>query len=301
MASSAAARPRWIAALCHLPDWAASSTHERLYDGIELWEPRSSPVWQAYERLCEERHAHEGVPVEYGAAFVFEPSYTEHIGDFGDPYDTTSILASLTVIATGTPLGMLSCFVSFDHFKTISWYHDLHNYGGHNEALIVTDAPDIDDGAVAFIRDAWSRLLTTRSWDGRSFRVWNALTHWFYAWTAPYADQKILNLAIVLELLFAPHHQSETSHQIAFNVAHYLGSDSTDRARIYMDVKRLYGVRSKLVHGGRADDEALIKAASELHHMCTGVFRRVLGTEEDVRRFEVEQHRKAMLEEFLFA
>ena len=290
---------RWIAVLFHAPDWQYEKNSYVLADGIQLWSAKDSPAWQLYERLCSDKDLHDSEPFDYGAALVFTPAYSEHTGDFGDPYDTTSVLATLTVVSTGVPIGMLLQIVSFDEFATAAWYHELYNYGGHNEFLLL-DAGVLHESSLAHIADAWKHLRASRDLDGRSYRVWNALTHFFYAWTARYSDQRILNLAIVLELLFAPHSQSETTHQIAFNTAWYLGGSHVDRAELYRRIKRLYGVRSTLVHGGRTEEDTLLEAATELMSLCGRLLRLILSDLDRLTQFEVEVQRRAMLDSFLF-
>ena len=51
-----------------------------------------------------------------------------------------------------------------------------------------------------------------------------------------------------MEILFNPQ-DSEISHRISRNAAVLLGKNFEDSEKIFDDIKRLYGKRSKIIHG----------------------------------------------------
>jgi hypothetical protein len=59
---------------------------------------------------------------------------------------------------------------------------------------------------------------------------------------------KIAHYCTCLEALFTTESE-EVSHKVAERVAHFLGSGLADKQEIYDQVKRAYGIRSRVVHG----------------------------------------------------
>jgi hypothetical protein len=59
---------------------------------------------------------------------------------------------------------------------------------------------------------------------------------------------KIFHYCSALECLFT-NDNSEVSHKIAERVAALIGSDYEDKKQLYKNIKKAYGIRSKLTHG----------------------------------------------------
>jgi hypothetical protein len=71
------------------------------------------------------------------------------------------------------------------------------------------------------------------------------------AWTGfftPFMEQAFLSWTVVLEALVSTPDQ-EISHQISERVARLLGRTERERIDLYRETKRLYGTRSRIVHG----------------------------------------------------
>jgi hypothetical protein len=69
--------------------------------------------------------------------------------------------------------------------------------------------------------------------------------------------EAIIDYVIALEGLLVPGAQAEVSFRMCLNGARYLADAATERMRIYQDLRKLYDIRSKLVHGAglaKADD-----------------------------------------------
>jgi hypothetical protein len=60
--------------------------------------------------------------------------------------------------------------------------------------------------------------------------------------------ERIASFCTAMESLFATS-SSELAHQLAERMALFLSDQSDDRLRIYREVKRAYGLRSKVVQG----------------------------------------------------
>jgi hypothetical protein len=58
-----------------------------------------------------------------------------------------------------------------------------------------------------------------------------------------------IDYVIALEGLLVPTSQGESVYRFCLNGARYIADDSSDRRRIFKELKDLYDIRSKLVHG----------------------------------------------------
>ena len=87
----------------------------------------------------------------------------------------------------------------------------------------------------------------------RSYSWWDdrlglALGHVWNAVCTQYGDQSFVGLSMALEAVLSTS-RDEITHKIAERVALVLETDSRKRIEAYEKVKKLYGMRSKLVHG----------------------------------------------------
>jgi hypothetical protein len=107
-------------------------------------------------------------------------------------------------------------------------------------------------------------------------------------------------LAVALETLFAPHSYSETTHQLAFNLARFHGKDRGDREQIYRLTKKFYGIRSSIVHGGLPDDGAVADLTVDMFHLMAAVFRRALVSPDLAVSLNTDVSRRALWDQYLF-
>jgi hypothetical protein len=98
-------------------------------------------------------------------------------------------------------------------------------------------------------------------------------------------EEIFLLYAVALEsLILSDHDGAELTYRLCLRVAHLLGSDSASRRELFDDVRRLYGIRSKLVHNGRYQvmdaDLSLIRdvTKSTLLQVCTREEFRTMST-----------------------
>jgi len=96
----------------------------------------------------------------------------------------------------------------------------------------------------------------------KSDRVAVAVQGIWAALSTPHDDQAFITFAMVLEALLTTA-QTEVTLQIAERAAVLIGKTRADRYDLYRSVKRLYGIRSKLVHGAGIQK----KKAKEPHNI----------------------------------
>jgi hypothetical protein len=132
-------------------------------------------------------------------------------------------------------------------------------------------------------------------------RIGNALTYFQYAWRSHHVDQACLHLAVALEVLFAPHSQAETSHQIAFNLSHFLATNQKSREATYEAARNFYRIRSAIVHGGAPAFQKIHSVYRIMFPLLARVLRRILRNPKLAATLEHEGSRRVMFRSFMFS
>jgi hypothetical protein len=193
---------------------------------------------------------------------------------------------------------MCRVIVSLDNFKTCAATYETFQYGTQTD-LLMPELVSIDHQRSADIKAAWQ--TADNLWNNKFSRgrVNSALTYFYYAWGSPYMDQCCLNLSVCLELLFSPHSQGETSHQISFNVARFLAGSQSEMKTIYLAIRNFYAIRSRIVHGGLPDEDKVIEAATQAFKLCCECLRKIL-LKGFANVFDNDKRRRQLMESFLF-
>lgn len=265
---------------------------------------QGSLIEQVYHQLtgqAELRFDPEGgEPLEFRSFVRLDSPPVEADTDVGNPFSQVDRICNFLSILLGSPTYLVRILRSTDGFASI-WHSEvLYMYGVQSEFLF-GDGPEVIDEYVAqeLIR-AWTVAETTWPASLAQARVANALAFFQYAWRADFLEHTCLNLSTALEILFAPHSMGETTHQIAFNVAHFLGESPEEKQEIYQKIKRFYGIRSSITHGGLPDPMKVVDPTVEAFKMCVRILRRIILSADLTRTFEDQQRRKAMMQSYLF-
>ena len=99
---------------------------------------------------------------------------------------------------------------------------------------------------------------------------------------------KVAHYTTCLEILFSTD-SSEISHKLAERVALFLGRTFEERKQLFNCVKRLYSVRSKVVHGdvfSKASLRRLREISLEADNLLRQILRLILDSEELCALFE---------------
>jgi hypothetical protein len=219
-----------------------------------------------------------------------------------------------------SPIGMCRAITSADGFEDQCWPSQLaYDENPDLEILRVPPESILPDSSGAFtladfrypvlnaeslsdIRRCWRsfRTLFANADDSDMHRLRNSLNYFFYAWRSYYMDHMCLNLAIVLESLFAPPSQGELAHQIAFNASRFLATDPLEREAVYSLIKSFYGVRSHIVHGAEPRVERLYRCTPSVYWLCADILKRLLDNPDMARRFCLAEERQQLLREWTF-
>ncbi len=105
------------------------------------------------------------------------------------------------------------------------------------------------------------------------------------------SEDKLLFFTIALECVALPDGEAELSYRLSERVARAIGTDLDSRQSAFDDAKRLYHMRSSIVHGGQKEiseyDVATIHAIafSFINHMLTDPEVRAMQSIKDLRKY----------------
>lgn len=99
------------------------------------------------------------------------------------------------------------------------------------------------------------------------------------------SGNRAIDLAIALEVLFMNTERDEHSYKISLRAARLIHADTRARQRVFMEVRRLYDMRSSMVHTGHVKDEYSLDATKVSAHaiveavdvVCTEAIRTFLS------------------------
>ena len=190
---------------------------------------------------------------------------------------------------------------SRDGFLTADNTVALHLGGWGTLPLVTRAAVFVKEPFVQELQTAWAAVETNRKTRASNRRVQNALTYFYYAWNSQYLEQTCLNLAIVLETLFAPHSAGESTHQISFNLSRFLGSSPDEREAVYEFFKnQFFLVRGIIVHGDTPSRKHPAKIVEEAFLKVSQILRSILLDKQLLQTFMDEARRRRFLRDFLF-
>ncbi|HEY7289544.1 MAG TPA: hypothetical protein VH583_06870 [Vicinamibacterales bacterium] len=289
---------KWsVAALLHGVWWHAGRGRQ-IADGIRIAGIGRSRVGYLYRRLCKEQNVDDGDPLRYDVCLEFDHSDALRMFESLDQESPASHALNLLAVVTGGPIGACRMIWSTDHFKTIYATDQLFTYRPNVfDSLESRDGKnqEINADACRALAIAWQTEKS--SGDGRLSR---ALYFFQHAWLSANLDVTCLNLAIVLETLCAPHSQSETSHQIAFNTAHLRGGTAAAKKETFALIRKFYGLRSGITHGGSVDQPTLFDFVPPVFHLCASLLRRLLLDPKLAAVIDDEAERRRLFAGFMF-
>jgi hypothetical protein len=274
--------------------WTASASRVRIARGITVGQADQTPALRLYERLCFGLGIEDGEPIGFNLCLQFDGRRGL---DAGSAFSDVDRLCNLLVLFANAPILTARKIVadpSFRRHHSIEFLYSAYDSSPIESSGSGSDYPFLDDDRMLNVKRAWSATRDVKS------RMFNALMFYYHAWRSLTAEPICLNLAIVLETLFAPHDQGETTHQLAFNTAHFLGGNPSVMRTTYKTVREFYRVRSAVVHGGRCDPHSLFEMSQSGFLLVPRVLQKALTGRSLVRRFNDEKARKKMLAEFMF-
>lgn len=209
--------------------------------------------------------------------------------------------ANVLALKLGQPIPMCRLLWSDDNFKSIVGTERIYYFSEIvSNVFWEKDWVKLSEDHIADIKNIWRNVRTIYQKGNHEGRLVNALSYYYYTWRSDSLEQIVINLAIVLEIIFAPHSQTELSHQVSFNVSRYMGKNKDERVYIYNTIKTFYGIRSAIIHGGMPDENKIISVALRVYTLVTNIMVSILADIKTIEMFSDDKQRKNMLLKFLF-
>ncbi len=110
--------------------------------------------------------------------------------------------------------------------------------------------------SVEELKMVWSRTREAFCRYDMSFdRLANAMNFYDIAFRTLDPWVATMNFTIALECIYARSETVELSHSVSERAAWFLGQTPGERGLLYEEFKKVYGIRSKIAHGGKLDKD----------------------------------------------
>lgn len=281
----------------HNLSWKAKAKEQKFLNGLKLCKvEENSHVMQLYIDECINRGFDLGEPQDYSTMIHVSsdsgiPPYDNH------PMYHHNNLINLLALYFKTPIGSAVCIELDDSLTKVLGTVELFHYSGSKSDYL--HFGEVDDRSLedlAIIDRNINEIWKTRKYEGR---IANALIFFHESWNFYYPEKTFINLSIMCEILFAPHSQSETTHQIAYNFSSFYGKNKEEKISVYKSIKKYYGVRSKIVHGDSMGDNDY-SYVTEMFNLVASCFVKILLDQELIRIFNEDSKRRKYLEDLIF-
>lgn len=283
-------------------DWQIETDEAVIAPNIRIGRCANSQIEKLYRYLVLHDGVDDGDPLAYTTYVIFEPSSTDpYLLNFGDSSSLVERFSNALVIVSGSTLMWSRVIWSSDCFRSASGTSDLHYAGYETDQLGRAPSAAMTPASIALLKTIWGTIEKFWQEKKAARRISAALQYFYLAWRSHYLEQACLHLSVGMEILFAPHSHSETTHQLAFNIAHFHGLDSTDRERLYRVVKKFYGIRSSIIHGGAPEDALMREVTTEMFSLMVAILRRLLADADLAETVNSDSSRRALWDEYLFA
>lgn len=288
------------AILIHYLGWQSSKTKFALGNGIYIHKLATHNVGKLYFNECKSKNMDNGEPYLYDVCIIIHDweSVASGSGFTTDPYSLVSQLINVIAIYFVTVIDMIRVIISRDNFKQYK-HTEVIDYCGVQSEFLLESKIAINDKNIKEIKKIWANMRRLWYEKQSQSRVINALTHFYYSWNVHYIEQTAIYASIVLEILFSPHSKDELSHQIAFNVCQFLGSDKNEKSLIYKKIKNYYSVRSKIVHGNQLSSKEE-DVVPEFYKTICAILLKIIGNKKLSEVFDDNNKRKVFLENLIF-
>lgn len=289
------------ACIYFLPKLILEDDSYQIDDGIKISDVKNSKEAGAlFEIFKNDKSYKVGDPSSYDICLTIDHPDTSFVTDYSDPYFLLNKITNFLAINTFSPVVEGNVIWSDDNFKTVKYLGQFYDFSHAKFEYFNDNVAYLSHNNIHNVRKSWQNF--SRIWENNESqrRLSNALNFYYYSWNSPYLEPICINLAIVFELLFAPHSQSEITHQISYNVAHFITENSNKREEIYRLMKKFYGKRSSVIHGGLPDTDKLVYPTTEAFKLCSKILRDILVDEDLIQIFNSENSRKELMKSYLF-
>jgi hypothetical protein len=188
----------------------------------------------------------------------FVLAYDYEAKALGDPIEVDGTTMSIQdLIADRLLLFNLAAWVvgplelyskGFFHFMVKDDYRVWRRFGGDVRLRILEQDNHVecDQEHISLLTTLWGQLISIR----RNTAVWVAVWMMHKALYERFWFVRVLLIWVALEALFGPQERQQLTHQLCERIALFLKGSTDEGAELFSKLKKSYGIRSKVVHGG---------------------------------------------------
>jgi hypothetical protein len=223
-----------------------------------------------HERANESPVVHGFTAAPSAALFrpgLVEPLFRDAPGDFQDQppatwfNDLDDAARLLALIPKLIPLEAAHWFHYDDPDVALLGQFGLSRQGPEIRATMFAAPVDVTAAAVDGVFAAYRQLNK-----GDQQRINLALERMIRSRCQHFSGNRAIDLAIALEVLFMNAERDEHSYKISLRAARLIRGDPQARQRTFMEVRRLYDMRSSMVHTGHVKNEYRLDATKASAH-----------------------------------
>ena len=278
--------------LVHLVDWKLKEKSFELSNGFRICKYRNSPFERLFRNLIKENQIDEEDDTYYGFfieidnpfGYVFSPPYVS-------AFEYADVISSLISICSCGYIDLVYTF-SVDEKRT-----KILNVLAHTSAFRLQSTWllekrnfefSIDKKLKDFLKKSWGKISPIT---GKTNRLFQAIRLYGLACISYSQCESILFLVIIWEILFSPHSQSKISHQVSMSISKFLTNKKNDRKIKYEICKKIYGIRSKIIHGKYELKD--INELNEAIDITSGILFKILSSSKISNNFLNENKGKS--------
>jgi hypothetical protein len=288
-----------LVGLVHLVDWELKEKSFDLSNGFRICKYKNSPVEKLFRNLIEEDRIDEDDDTYYGFFIEIDNPFSYvFFPPFVSAFEYADVISSLISICFCGYIDLVFTF-SIDEKRTKIFNVLSHTSVFRSQSTwLLEKRPfilSIDRKLKFFLKKSWAKIIP---FNGKTNRLFQAIRLYGLACISYSQCESILFLVIIWEILFSPHSQSEISHQVSIAISKFLTKNKKDRKRKYEICKKIYGIRSRIVHG-----KYELKDISELDdaiNITSEVLYKILSSSRISNDFLNEKRRKSFLYDINF-
>jgi hypothetical protein len=182
----------------------------------------------------------------YSANALGDPHTVDGVTTTRQNYAADLVLLFNLAAWLAGPFDVLSS--GFFHFRVDEDYRVFRSAGdGPNVRLVGDNIPIVGNAdQIRAIAETWRKITAVR----RNCSVWIAIWMLHKALCEQFWFVRLLMIWVALEALFGPLERQQLTYQLCERISLFIKGPNAEGEQLFVDLKKSYGMRSKVVHGG---------------------------------------------------
>jgi hypothetical protein len=284
----------------HLLEWEYERKEFIIEDDIKFVDLDGHPAQALYFLLCATAGLETGGPYIFKSALILDDFKSDHfIFPSASPASISSTIMNLLTMIHGGTLGHCRVISSDDDFRTCWGTYELYDALSEGVYDLQVGRKKLDLDNLNLVQTICTNLKANAETNTKHARISNALNYFYLAWHVHTFEQTVIGLSIVIEILFAPHSNTELSHQVSYNIAKFISKTKNERHEKYKMVKKYYAIRSKIVHGELINNDEY-DSIPVFFQFISSILIKILSDSNLIVLFNDNKLRKQYLDDLLF-